>query len=117
MREFKKLQIWHMGMEIVREVYTLAKKLPREETYGLRSQMCRAAISIPSNVAEGCGRDSNVETARYIEISIGSAFELETQIIAGESIQYFRTEESEQLQAKIQDFQRAARTYRKRLLE
>ncbi|MEM0992100.1 MAG: four helix bundle protein [Bacteroidota bacterium] len=117
MREFKKLHIWHIGMELVREVYGFAKQLPREETYGLRSQMTRAAVSIPSNIAEGCGRESNLETARYIEIAIASSFELETQLIVCEEIGYLKKEETKHLQDRIQDFQKAASIYRRRLLE
>lgn len=81
MRNFRKLQIWQNGVEIVKEVYKLSSQLPKEEKYGLISQITRAAVSIPSNIAEGCSRNSEIEYKRFLEIAIGSLFELETQLI------------------------------------
>lgn len=81
MRDFRKLEIWKNGIELVKQVYQLSNKLPSEEKYGLRSQITRAAVSIPSNIAEGCSRNSEVEFKRFLEIAIGSLFELETQLI------------------------------------
>ncbi len=81
MRNFRNLDIWKEGITLVKQVYELANKLPKEEIYGLRSQITRAAVSIPSNIAEGCSRNSEVEFKRFLEIAIGSLFELETQLI------------------------------------
>ncbi len=81
MRDFKKYDIWHLAMRIVNEVYTLSKSFPQEEKYGLTSQIKRSAVSIPSNIAEGCCRESDKAFKRFLEIAIGSAFELETQLI------------------------------------
>ncbi|MBI5021541.1 MAG: four helix bundle protein [Ignavibacteriales bacterium] len=81
MRDFRKLTIWQQGIQHVKEVYLLSGLLPKEEKYGLKSQMCRAAVSIPSNIAEGCSRNSDIEFRRYLEMAIGSTFELETQLI------------------------------------
>ncbi|MBI3481654.1 MAG: four helix bundle protein [Bacteroidetes bacterium] len=82
MKDFKKLLIWQLGMDIVDKVYDMVPMLPQEERHGLRSQMTRSAISIPSNIAEGSSRRSEKEYIRYSEIDLGSAFELETQTIA-----------------------------------
>src|SRR5438105_906273 len=82
MKDFKKLLIWQLGMDIVDKVYDIVPMLPQEERYGLRSQMTRSAISIPSNIAEGSAKRSEKEYIRYSEIALGSAFELETQTIA-----------------------------------
>jgi four helix bundle protein len=79
MRDFKKLMIWQLGMEIVDKVYDVVGSLPPDERYGMRSQMTRCAISIPSNIAEGSAKKSEKDYRRYVEISLGSAFELETQ--------------------------------------
>jgi four helix bundle protein len=79
MKDFKKLIIWQLGMEIVDKVYEHIAFLPNEEKFGLRSQMTRSAISIPSNIAEGSAKKSVKEQVRFIEIALGSAFELETQ--------------------------------------
>jgi four helix bundle protein len=78
MRDFKKLKIWQVGMEIVDKVYDIIPHLPNEEKFGLRSQMARSATAIPSNIAEGSAKRSQKDYLRYVEISFGSAFELET---------------------------------------
>jgi four helix bundle protein len=80
MHNFKEIRIWKMGRELVNEIYALTKSFPKEEQYGLISQMRRAAISIPSNIAEGAGKGSDKELARFLDIAKGSACELETQI-------------------------------------
>ena len=74
MRNFKKLEIWRNGIDIVKTIYYLSDKLPSEEKFGLRSQITRAAISIPSNIAEGCSRSSEKEFKRFLEIAMGSLF-------------------------------------------
>jgi len=81
MRNYKKYDIWHQGIEIVKSTYIIANKLPKAELFGLRSQITRSAVSIPSNIAEGTGRRSDKEFKRFLEIAIASLFELETQII------------------------------------
>lgn len=81
MKDFRKLIVWQKGMEIVLSTYELSKQLPTEEKFSLVSQMTRAAISIPSNIAEGSGRTSDKEKGRFAEIALGSAFELETHLL------------------------------------
>jgi S23 ribosomal protein. len=81
MRNFRNLEIWKEGITLVKLIYKLANELPNEEKYGLRSQITRAAVSVPSNIAEGCSRNSEVEFKRFLEIAIGSLFELETQLV------------------------------------
>ncbi len=81
MRNFRKLNIWKEGIKLVKEVYRLAISLPEEEKFGLKSQICRAVVSVPSNIAEGSSRNSETEYKRFLEIAMGSLFELETQLI------------------------------------
>ncbi len=81
MRDFKKLLIWQLGMDIVNKVYDIIPTLPQEEKYGMKSQMTRSAVSIPANVAEGSAKRSTKEYVRYVEIAQGSSFELETHIL------------------------------------
>jgi len=81
MRDFRKLEIWKESISLVNQVYKLVDQLPENEKYGLRSQICRAVVSIPANIAEGCSRSSENEFKRFLEIAIGSAFELETHLI------------------------------------
>ncbi|WP_419213345.1 four helix bundle protein [Maribacter sp. X9] len=87
MRDFRKLEIWKNGISLVKQVYALADKFPKEEKYGLKSQMTRAAVSIPSNIAEGCSRNSEIEFKRFLEIALGSLFEVETQLIISQELQ------------------------------
>ena len=86
MRNFRTLNIWQEGIAIVKQVYHLAELLPVEEKYGLRSQICRSAVSIPSNIAEGCSRNSQKDFRRFLEIALGSSYELETQLIIIEEL-------------------------------
>ncbi len=81
MRDFRNLEIWRNGIELVKQVYQITGLLPTEEKFGLKSQINRVAISIPSNIAEGCSRNSDIEFKRFLEIAMGSLFELETQFI------------------------------------
>ena len=81
MRNFKELLIWQKGMEIWKKCYFLGKQLPSEERYGLLSQISRASSSIPANIAEGSARKGNKDQSRFIQIALGSSFELETFLI------------------------------------
>jgi four helix bundle protein len=92
MKNFRKLNIWQQGIILVKEIYKLSTLLPKEEKYGLKSQICRAAVSVPSNIAEGCSRNSEKEFKRFLEISIGSSFELETQLIIIQKLQFISEE-------------------------
>jgi len=116
MRNFRLLDCWKLGMEIVSLIYKLIEKLPPSENYGLRSQMSRAAISMPSNIAEGCGRNSKKDMGRFFEIAISSAFELETQLLAGQLIKYFNQKDIDNLLPKIQNFQKKTNSYRLKIL-
>ena len=78
---FRDLKIWQCGLKIAREVYVLTKKLPKEEIFGLISQMRRAVISVSSNIAEGRSRNSRKDFAQFLHIALGSLAELETQLI------------------------------------
>ena len=76
---YREMIVWQKAMDLVKEIYLLAKMLPKEETYALSDQMRRAAISIPSNIAEGNGGKSLTDYARFLDIARGSEYELETQ--------------------------------------
>ncbi len=81
MRDFKKLLIWQQGMIIVDKVYDIIPFLPVEEKFGMRSQITRSATAIPANIPEGSAKRSEKDYTRYVEISFGSAFELETHLL------------------------------------
>ena len=84
----KDLIVWQKGIELVKSVYQHTQSFPKEELYGLTSQMRRCAVSIPSNIAEGCGRRSDKELIQFLYISLGSASELETQLIISKELLY-----------------------------
>lgn len=86
MRNFRELEVWKISFDIMLKVYEIADSLPKEEKYGLSDQIRRASVSIPSNIAEGCSRSSERDFKRYLEIAMGSSFELETQLLAIERL-------------------------------
>lgn len=98
---FKELQVWQKAMEIVVFTYQLTTGFPKEEKYGLISQIQRAAISIPSNIAEGCGRVSDKDFQRFISFAMGSSFELETQMILAFRFNYISLEQLKDFEEKI----------------
>jgi four helix bundle protein len=83
---FREIKIWQEALLMVKEVYLFSSKLPKEEKYGIISQINRSAVSIPSNIAEGSGRTTNKEFVRFLEIAISSSYELETQLILAEEL-------------------------------
>jgi four helix bundle protein len=87
---FKDLTVWKKSIDFVTSIYTLVKLLPKEETYVLSDQIRRAVVSIPSNIAEGSGRNTTKEYIQFLYIALGSASEVETQIIIGHKIGYFK---------------------------
>lgn len=86
--DYKELDIWVQARVLVKTVYVLTKSFPKDEQFSLTSQVRRCVISIPSNIAEGCGRQSNKETIHFLHIARGSLFELETQLILAEDLNY-----------------------------
>ena len=98
---FQDLRIWQIGIEVVKDIYILTKKFPKEELYGLTSQMRRSAVSIPSNIAEGFRRYHNKEYKQFLYIALGSCAELETQIIIAKELDYITETDKTELIEKI----------------
>lgn len=88
MRNFKQLRIWQQGFQIVLLCFRITKGFPSSEKFGLTAQITRAAISIPSNIAEGSSRNSDKDNKRFIDIALGSAFELETQLMIARELNF-----------------------------
>jgi len=88
MSSYKELIVWQKSIQLVTDIYKLTKTFPKEELYGLASQMQRAVVSIPSNIAEGNDRNSSKEFSQFLRIARGSLAELETQIIISEKLEY-----------------------------
>ena len=80
MHNYRELKVWRESIQMAKEVYILTRKFPREEMFQLTSQIRRAAVSVASNIAEGCGRRTNKDLVHFLDISTGSAFELDTQL-------------------------------------
>jgi len=92
MHNFKELKVWKAGIQLSKSIFILTKTFPTDERFGLISQMNRAVVSIPSNIAEGCGRKSDKELHQFLNIALGSAFELETQLIIAREFDYINDE-------------------------
>ena len=106
MHNFRKLDTWLDGVELADTIYTLTASFPKTEIYGLSSQMQRAAVSVPSNIAEGSGKGSDRDFARFVSISLGSLFELETQIEIAYRRGYISTENYYALRPKVESLQK-----------
>ncbi len=101
MRNYRNFDIWKNGITIAKISYDIVKLLPEDERYGLKSQISRSAVSIPSNIAEGCSRSSDKEFKRFLEIAIGSLFELETQITLCQELQLVPIQNCSKLEALL----------------
>ncbi|HLT52736.1 MAG TPA: four helix bundle protein, partial [Flavobacteriaceae bacterium] len=110
-----KLKIWNESMNLVSETYKITKTFPEFEKFGLTSQMNRCAISIPSNIAEGSSKSTNKHFKNYLEISLGSAFEWETQLIIAFNQQYVSGETFNQLEEKIKELQKMISSFQSSL--
>jgi len=91
-RSYRELKVWQKGIELVKLTYGLTKSFPKSETYGLVSQMQRAAVSIPSNIAEGQGRQHTGEFRQFLYVALGSAAELDTQLVVAVELGYCSNE-------------------------
>jgi four helix bundle protein len=117
LKDFKKLIIWAKGMEIVMTTYKLANQLPDREQYGLRSQITRSAVSIPSNIAEGSAKTSAKEYKYFLETSLGSSYELETQCLIIRDLELGNKELIESLLGLIDEEQRMLRSFIQKVIE
>lgn len=109
MHNFRELKVWQRGMELVVNVYSLIDNFPDSEKYGLASQIKRCSVSIPSNIAEGSGRNTPNDFAHFLNISIGSSNELETQLIIAGKLGFISNTEIEKLISEINEFQKMTR--------
>jgi len=100
-RPHRKLVVWHKSMELVREIYQITAAFPKNEEYGLSSQMRRAAVSVPSNLAEGAARKGNKEFKQFLNIAQGSLSELDTQVELAQMLGYVVSERHNELMSKM----------------
>ena len=102
-KTYKDLLVWQKAMELVKEIYRLTTEFPKDEVYGLRSQMERAAVSVPSQIAEGYMRKHRKEYIQFLSISLGSAAELETQILVCRSAEKFKVIDFTKAESLLQE--------------
>ncbi|HCA10107.1 four helix bundle protein [Chryseobacterium sp.] len=113
---FKNLNIWKLSIELADEIYTVTDSFPKSEEFGLKSQLRRCAVSVASNIAEGSSRSSNKDFNRFLEISLGSLYELQTQIIISNNRNYFESSKNEIIENKITELQRMISGFQKNLM-
>ena len=99
--DYKQLQVWQKGMDLTEEVYRLVKQLPREETFAMSDQLRRAAVSVPSNIAEGHGRGTDKEFIKFLTIARGSLLEVETQLLICNRLNLISSSDSRLAQSLI----------------
>ena len=97
MHRFRDLEIWKLSRSFCKDIYEVTSTFPEVEKFGLTNQLRRASVSIPSNIAEGCSRKSNKEFSRFLEISIGSCYEIETQLLISKDLEFINMNQLEML--------------------
>lgn len=117
MRDFRKYDVWNLSHELALEIYKITSEFPTSEKFQLTSQMQRAAYSIPSNFAEGCGRGSDKDFNRFIQIALGSAHELEYFFILAKDLSLITIESEKELSISVNEIKRKLYNLSKKLKE
>ncbi|MFH6999855.1 four helix bundle protein [Flavobacterium sp. FlaQc-57] len=115
MSDFRKLLIWQKSMALITKIYFSTNNFPKEEIFGLTSQIRRSSISIPSNIAEGYGRESDKDFLRFLNISIGSLFEMQTQLEIAKNITYLNEQEFNNLYEDSREVERMLVSFIKKI--
>ena len=115
MKNFKELTIWQRGIEIVKKVYHLTNQFPTHEKFGIISQMTRSAVSIAANIAEGSSRDSDKDYARFLQLALGSAFELQTYLVIVKEMHWTSVDEIIQVELFLEEEIKMIHSFIKRL--
>ena len=115
MRDFKKYDIWKLSHQLTLQIYSVTAKFPEKEKFQIICQMQRAAYSIPSNISEGAGRTSDKEFNRFLQMSLGSAHELEYFILLAKDLEYLEVDKFEELDLKINTLKRKMYSLSKKL--
>ncbi len=106
MQDFRKLKVWEKSHALALSIYRVTETFPKSEVFGLTSQIRRCSISIPSNIAEGCGRSTNGDLLRFLDIAMGSAKELEYQLLLSHELGFTSELHHEQLAADVAEVER-----------
>ncbi len=114
---FRELKIWKNSLALSKKVLQTTKTFPKQEQYTLTTQVSRSAISIPSNIAEGSSRNSNKEFAHFLSISLGSSYELETQLILAESMGYISNTVLHEFETELNELQRMISNFKQHIIK
>ena len=106
MKDLRDLKVWEKAHALVLTCYEITKPFPREEIFGLVSQIRRAASSVPANIAEGCGRRGNAELHRFLQMAMGSANELEYHLLLSKDLGYLKLENHQRMQPQVEEVKR-----------
>ena len=115
MKDFRQLKVWEKAHHLALEVYKATAAFPKEELYGLISQLQRASVSIPTNIAEGCGRNTDADFARFLQIAMGSASETEYEIILAFDLGFLPKNQFESLQTQAEEVKKMLASFIKTL--
>lgn len=115
MHNFRKLNIWIKSIDLVTDIYKLTNTFPSHERFGIISQMQRAALSCPTNISEGSAKSSNKDFSRFLEMSIGTLYELETELIVSKNLGYTKNEFFEEYHEKIIELQKMIVAFKNQL--
>jgi four helix bundle protein len=106
LKDFRDLKVWGKAHELTLKVYKVSCAFPKDELYGLTSQIRRASSSIPANISEGCGRGGNAELARFLQIAMGSASELEYHLLLARDLKFIETAVHQHLETRVVEVKR-----------
>ena len=106
MHKYKELKVWQKSIDLVVDIYKATAEFPKDERFGLISQTQRSAVSIPSNIAEGAGRNSDKEFVHFLAVSNGSSYELETQILVAERLNFISRDTSDNICNQLDEIQK-----------
>ena len=115
MKDFRELNVWEKSHGLTLKIYKATSNFPREEVYGLTSQIRRAGASIPTNIAEGCGRSRDTELARFLEIAMGSASEVEYLLLLSNDLNLLNSSDYENLMSDVIEIKRMLTSFFKKL--
>ncbi|MCX5884713.1 MAG: four helix bundle protein [Proteobacteria bacterium] len=115
MKDFKKLKVWQKSHQLTLAVYKATVAFPKEEMYGLTGQIRRACASISANIAEGCGRSTDAELARFFDIAMGSASELEYHLLLAHDLDLLKVSDHDRLSIEVRDVKRMLTSFIQKL--
>jgi four helix bundle protein len=106
MKDFRQLKVWEKSHQLALVIYKATKEFPKEELYGLTSKIRRSSMSIPTNIAEGCGRNTDADFARFLQMAMGSASETEYQLILARDLEFLPKDSYEKLHIEVEEVKR-----------